>query len=115
VFVPSLWAMGRWLITLGWFVGAGWISNSVAGYLHRIFPFLAWHSRYWGVSPDKIRTSFQEMVSQKLGRQSFYLYNLGVGVMAAAIWGVPLLYLGVGLLAVGTWLLVFNLGRVYVR
>lgn len=112
---PSLWSDGRWLITFGWLGLAGWMGNSVAGYLHRILPFLAWHSRYWGASKEEIRTRFQDMVDQRLGRIGFYVHNSGVALIIAGIWGLPLFAVGVVLLAVGTWILAFNLVRVYFR
>lgn len=112
---PDLWVDGRWLTTFGWIGLAGWITNSVAGYLHRILPFLAWHTRYWGAGKEEIRTRFQDMVDQRLGRVGFYLYNGGLGVALAGIWGLPSFWLGLVLLGVGTWILTFNLARVYVR
>ncbi len=112
---PDLWSDGRWLTTFAWIALAGWISNSVAGYLHRILPFLAWHTRYWGAAKEEIRTAFQDMVDQRLGRWGFYLHNAGVAVALAGVWGLPLLWLGLALWGLGTWVLCFNLARVYVR
>src|SRR5690606_13349708 len=37
-----------WISTLGVVIAAGWLSNTVLGYLHRILPFFVWHNRYWG-------------------------------------------------------------------
>src|SRR5690606_2754851 len=110
-----LWSDGRWLATFGWLALAGWLSCNVAGYLHRILPFIVWHNRYWGKAKELIRTPFQDMVSQKLSRRGFYVYNAGVAMVAASLWGAPLAEAGLVLLAVGAWTLVFNLGRVYVR
>ena len=119
-FVPGLWGNGRWLTTLGWLALAGWLSCNVVGYLHRILPFVAWHNRYWGKEKELIRTRFQDMVDQRLGRMGFYVYNAGVVLVAAGLWAAQpvrewLVAVGILFVALGSWVLVFNLGRVYVR
>src|SRR5690606_37422671 len=36
------------LVLLGFLAAAGWLSNTILGYLHRILPFFVWHNKYWG-------------------------------------------------------------------
>jgi len=106
----------EWVL-FGWFAAAGWLSNSVAGYLHRILPFLLWHHRYWGKPKEEVKTRFLQMVSQRLGRVGIWVYNAGVLLTGAGLWRQldALLVPGVIALAAGTGILVFNLGRAYFR
>lgn len=108
---------GDWRIVaaFGWLTAAGWVSNAVAAYLHRILPFLLWHHRYWGKGKDEIKTPFQHMISQKAGRLGFYIYNTGVLLVAAGFALPATLGLGIAILAAGTLLLVGNLAASYWR
>lgn len=106
----------RWTLA-GWFAGAGWLSNSIVAYLHRILPFLLWHSRYWGKPKEEVKTGFPRMVDQQLGRVGLWVYNIGVVGTGLGLWLRldPVVLCGVLVLAVGTWMLTFNLGRAYWR
>lgn len=109
-------ALRRWIL-FGWFAGAGWLSTSIVAYLHRILPFLVWHSRYWGKPKEEIKTGFPQMVDQRLGRVALWVYNAGVVGIGLGLWFRvdPLLAIGGIAFAVSTWALVFNLGRAYLR
>lgn len=110
-----LFADQRWIATFGWLAAAGWLANTVAAYLHRILPFLLWHHRYWGKPKEEIKTPFAAMVDPKLGRAGFAVYNAGVLLVAAGFWAPAMVSAGVAAVALGTWMLVFNLGRAYLR
>ncbi len=112
---PQLWGNAGWIRAFAWLIAAGWLSNAVIGYLHRILPFLAWHTRYWGKPKEDVRTRFQDMVGKRLGKNGLYIYNAGViGVTIG--FGAPAAVLAAGaVMAVGAWVLVFNLGRAFFR
>lgn len=109
-------ALPRWSLW-GWLAAAGWLSNSIAAYLHRILPFLLWHGRYWGKPKEAIKTGFPRMVDQRVGRIGLWVYNGGVAGVALGMWlGIqPLLAAGIAIYAAGTWTIAFNLGRAYWR
>lgn len=115
--VPGLWSNPRWAMLFGFVAAGGWVSNSVAAYLHRILPFILWHNRYWGKPKEEVKTRFPAMVDQTLGRRGFHIYNVGVGVVGLSMafgwdWAIRP---GILFLALGTWALVYNLGRSYAR
>lgn len=105
----------RWSMTVGWIVAAGWVSSAVAGYLHRILPFLIWHHRYWGKKKEEIKTSFPKMVDQKLGRIGFAVYHAGVAAVAAGLWWTAVLPYAIALFSIGVWILVCNLAWTYFK
>lgn len=109
-------ALPRWSL-FGWFAAAGWLSNSIVAYLHRILPFLLWHGRYWGKPKEEIKTGFPRMVDQRLGRIGLWVYNGGVVGVGLGLWlrHDPLLAASILVYAAGTWALVFNLARAYWR
>ena len=109
-------ALRRWTL-FGWFAAAGWLSNSIVAYLHRILPFLIWHSRYWGKPKEEIKTGFPRMVDQSLGRVALWVYNAGAAGAGLGLWfrADAVLVPSVIAYAAGTWILVFNLGRAYFR
>lgn len=109
-------ALRRWTL-VGWFAGAGWLSNSIVAYLHRILPFLIWHSRYWGKPKEEIKTGFPRMVDQRLGRAGLWVYNAGVAGIGLGLWARldPVLVPSALLFAAGTWIVFVNLARAYGR
>src|SRR5690606_5846831 len=112
---PHLWSSLSWIRAFAWLIAAGWLSNAIAAYLHRILPFVVWHNRYWGAPKEAIRTRFPDMVSQRLGRRGFYLYNAGVIAVLAGFADPSALVLAAGLLTAGTWMLSLNLLRTFFR
>jgi len=112
---PGLWSRAAWIRAFAWLITAGWLSNAITGYLHRILPFVAWHNRYWGKPKEEIRTRFQDMVSQRLGKWGVYIYNAGVIAVLASFESAATLAFASGLLAAGSWILVYNLARVFFR
>lgn len=112
LFAGSFWNY-RWTMSLAWIAAAGWIANAVAGYLHRILPFLLWHHRYWGKKKEEVKTSFPRMVDQKLGRIGFWVYNAGALGVLAGLWYEPLLAVAIVVYGVGVWALCANLAQAY--
>lgn len=100
---------------IGLLVLGGWLSNTTAGYLHRILPFLVWHEQNREAT-DRI-TSLRALLSQPWAWWGWGTYNAGLLLLVAAIAFAarPLLWPGLALLAVGTWAVAANLALVFVR
>lgn len=112
---PGLWGNAGWLRAFAWLIASGWLSNAVIGYLHRILPFVAWHNRYWGKAKEEVRTRFQDMVSQRLGKWGLYIYNAGVVGALIGFDSRPGILAASAAMAAGAWMLTFNLGRALFR
>lgn len=69
------------IVALGLCFFAGWVTNSVIAYQHRILPFLAWHTRYMGKKGDV--PYFSRMVNHTVGIVALAAYN--AGLLGAAI------------------------------
>lgn len=93
--LAALRVLGRsvpeaWPTALGYLVAAGWLSNTILGYLHRILPFVVWHNRYWGRGREPGVPAFRVMVHLPLAWAAFTVYNAGVlGVAAALVTALP--------------------------
>ncbi|HEY8496916.1 MAG TPA: hypothetical protein VIK98_07805 [Limnochordales bacterium] len=66
------------LTALAFLAAAGWLSNTILGYLHRILPFVVWHNRYWGRAREPGVPAFRHMVHQPLAWAACAVYNAGV-------------------------------------
>lgn len=76
-------------IVLGILIGAGWLSNTILGYLHRILAFFVWHNKYWGRGRDPGVPAFRDMVNAPLAWAGLIVYNAGVtGTVASLFIGV---------------------------
>ena len=99
-----------WLTALGFLAAAGWLSNTILGYLHRILPFVVWHNRYWGRGREPGVPAFRVMVNLPVAWLAMGVYNAGVaGAAVALLTALPvggfLALLGVGaVLAAGNLL-----------
>lgn len=93
----------------------GWVTAMIMGHLFKIVPFLVWLDRY----SDKIGKQkvplLREMVNERLGEWTFWLYNVGViGAGISVLGGITTfrsLFLGVT--AAASYLFAFNVLTVF--
>lgn len=92
---------GEVYVAIGIIAAAGWLSNTILGYLHRILAFVVWHNKYWGRGKEPGVPAFRDMVHVPLAWSGLIVYNIGViatGTAAAMGWSLawPLGALGAG-------------------
>ena len=68
---PQLWGNAGWIRAFASADRGGWLSNAVIGYLHRILPFLAWHTRYWGNPKRTYALDFKTWWAKGWARTAF--------------------------------------------
>lgn len=113
--VHGLVLPARLITALGFLAAAGWLSNTILGYLHRILPFIVWHNRYWGRARDPGVPAFRHMVHPSLAWAACAVYNAGVvGGVAALLSAWPARPFLV-LLGAGAALAALNLLRTLVK
>lgn len=106
---------GAHFIALGTLLGAGWLSNTILGYLHRILAFFVWHNKYWGRGREPGVPAFRHMVNSRPAFLGLLLFNTGVvGMIVTLYCNVSVLWAIVPL-AVGALVIVANLIRTMLR
>lgn len=76
---------GAVYIALGILAAAGWLSNTILGYLHRILAFFVWHNKYWGRGKEQGVPAFRDMVNVPLAWSGLIVYNMGVIATIVAV------------------------------
>lgn len=87
------WNSPRLFAALGLLALAGWLGQSIVGYLYKIVPFLIWQSRYGPLVGKRKVPLMRDLVHQRWAVVSFWLINSGLPVVALSAWGgwsVPL-------------------------
>lgn len=89
-FVAGGWAGttavgGKVYTAIGVIAAAGWLPNTILGYLHRILPFFVWHNKYWGRGKEPGVPAFRDMVNVPLAWSGLIVYNIGVMTTIAAV------------------------------
>src|SRR5690606_26236937 len=78
------------IVFLGFLAAAGWLTNTIFGYLHRIWPFIVWHNKYWGRGREPGVPAFRIMVNGRIAWIGLVIYNAGViGVLLSLVTAVP--------------------------
>lgn len=98
----------RQFFTAGLLLLAGWVGQSVLGFLYKIIPFLVWHARYGPLVGKHKVPVMKDLVHIRMAWGSFWLTNGGIvasGIAAlsgnALAVSMTLGVLGIGLLMVG--------------
>lgn len=76
---------GKIYMALGIITAAGWLSNTILGYLHRILAFFVWHNKYWGRGKEPGVPAFRDMVHVPLAWSGLIMYNIGVVAAVVAV------------------------------
>lgn len=109
---PVAGTMGIALLVL-----LGWVSTMIIGQALKIVPFLVWLTRYSDkIGKEKVPL-LREMLNERLGEWTFWVYNLGVvGAVLAVFSGEPLLRaVALGIVAVASYMFAFNVLMVFRR
>lgn len=111
---PQLLPPGA-VVFLGFLVAGGWLTNTVLGYLHRIWPFIVWHNKYWGRGREPGVPAFRVMVNGRVAWIGLAVYNAGVlGVLLSLVSPLPVKG-ALALVVIGGIIAAGNLLRVITR
>jgi cbb3-type cytochrome oxidase subunit 1 len=93
----------------------GWVSITIIGMMHKIFPFLVWFHRYSDLVGKEPVPALHQLYSEAWQRRGFWLVHAGVlgtaaGLLAASPWAIRA---GLAILAAGGWIFGLNMLAIY--